>query len=153
MAKVPSKDMDKDFLQTEEHGEEFIFNGGFISDGFEFHCLHIAVSLPRSLSPLQEWQFIPLLCLLLRLYLSVWRSRPTDYWHHWLGNMVSILCFYSFCYLYECVLKFTHIVTVLFSQWLDLSFNWSEHQYPSGHHHVIDRSSVHCSVCGLAHYV
>lgn len=55
------------------------------------------VSLSCSLSPLQEWQLIPLLCLLLRLYLSVWRSRPTNYWHNWLGNMVSISCFYSFC--------------------------------------------------------
>lgn len=61
------------------------------------YCLHIALSPPCSLSPPQEWQFIPLLCLLLRLYLSVWSSRPTNYWHHWLGNMVSILCFYWFC--------------------------------------------------------
>lgn len=56
-------------------------------------------------------------------------------------------------FLCELTLNLNHIVTVLFRQWLDCSFNWSEHQYPSGHHHVTDCSSVHCSVCGLAHYV
>lgn len=41
----------------------------------------------------------------------------------------------------------------VFYQWLDCSFNWPKHQYPSGYHHVTDRSSVYCAVCGLAHHV
>lgn len=52
---------------------------------------YCSFSVPHSLSPLQERQFIPLLRLLLRLYLSVWSSRASKYWHHWLGNMVSIV--------------------------------------------------------------
>lgn len=56
-------------------------------------------------------------------------------------------------YVYEHLLTLTHNVIVSFCQWMDRSFNWSEHQYPSGHHHVTDCSPVHCTVCGLAHYV
>lgn len=58
----------------------------------------------------------------------------------------------------EPVVEFAHVALVsfcfvLFCQWLDCSSNWSEHQYPGGHHHAADCSSVHCSVCGLAHNV
>lgn len=60
-------------------------------------CLHYSFSLLFSLSPQQERQFISLLCLLLRLYLSVWSSRSTNYRNNWLGNMVSIFVLLLFC--------------------------------------------------------
>lgn len=56
-------------------------------------------------------------------------------------------------YLYQRVLKSTHIDIVLFFQWLDRSFNWPEHQYPSGHYHAADCSPLHSTLCGLAYYV
>lgn len=50
----------------------------------------VSVSLPSSLSPLQERQFFPLLRLLFCVYLSVWCSRPANDRHHRLGNVVTV---------------------------------------------------------------
>lgn len=116
----------------------------------------VPVSPPSSLSPVQERQFFPLLRLLLCLYLSVWRSRPANNRHQRLGNLVTV-----FMLLLTALLpararpaaRLTLSPVVCLAQWLDRVPDWSEHQYPGGHHHVAHRCSLHRSVCVLAHYV
>lgn len=108
------------------------------------------------LSPPQERQFIPLLCLFLRLHLPVRRSRPADHRHHWLGNMVTLYFFFPLnLHIFNHASKLTHTNCSLFClhQRLDLGSHRSQHQRPSRHHHAADCSPVHCAVRGLPYYV
>lgn len=65
----------------------------------------------------------------------------------------SSLCIYWLCSSTIAFWSSLMLSLLLSFQWLDRSFNWPEHQHPSGHHNVTHLSSVHCAVCGLAHHV
>ncbi|CAG07817.1 unnamed protein product [Tetraodon nigroviridis] len=88
------------------------------------HPLLLRLLVQTAVRGLQERQLFPLLRLLFRVHLSVWRPRPASHRHQQLGNL-----------------------------WLDRSSDRSEHQCPSGHHHAADRCSLHRAVRVLAHYV